>query len=156
MAKRKAATGRPSLYSEELAERIANELMEGKSLVKICDAEDMPHRRTVLRWMEADESFATKCARARIWQADLMDDKINDLIESCTAESAPADRVKLAAMQWRAAKLLPKKYGDKITHAGDPENPIALVPVLNVFTRSADDQPRITSKAVNGAQHKSN
>jgi hypothetical protein len=105
--------GRPSSYTPELVERIIDGLMAGQSLVKICEAEDMPNRRTVMRWMEADDAFATKCARARQLQADLMDDKIADLIESVTPESAPADRVKLAALQWRAAKLAPKKYGDR-------------------------------------------
>lgn len=101
------------MFSDELAERICDELMDGRSLVQICAANDMPNRRTVLRWMEKDEAFATKCARARTMQADLMDDKILDLAEHCTPESAPADRVKLAAYQWRASKLAPKKYGDK-------------------------------------------
>lgn len=101
------------MFSDELAERIFDELMDGRSLVQICAADDMPNRRTVLRWMEKDEAFATKCARARTMQADLMDDKILELAENCTPESAPADRVKLAAYQWRASKLAPKKYGDK-------------------------------------------
>jgi hypothetical protein len=106
--------GRPSKYSEALADRIVDYLMEGASMVKICDLPDMPHRRTVLRWMESESDFATKCARAREMQADLMDDKISDLIDNVTPESAPADRVKLAALQWRASKLAPKKYGDRV------------------------------------------
>lgn len=112
--------GRPSSYSNEMAESICDSLMEGMSLVKICEQPGMPHRRTVLRWMEADAEFATRCARAREMQADLMDDKIADLIDSVTPESAPADRVRLAALQWRAAKLQPKKYGDKLEleHSG--------------------------------------
>jgi hypothetical protein len=41
-----------------------------------------------------------------------MDDKIIDLIDQATPESALADRVKLAALTWRASKLAPKKYGN--------------------------------------------
>lgn len=63
--------------------------------------------------MEDDEAFATKCARARELQADLMDDRIIQLIEDVNVENASAMRVKLSALQWRAAKLAPKKYGDK-------------------------------------------
>ena len=63
-------------FNEEIAEQIICGLMDGKSLVKVCEEEGMPHRRTVLRWMEKDEDFATRCARARVLQADLMDDKI--------------------------------------------------------------------------------
>jgi terminase small subunit-like protein len=122
-------SGRPSSYTEELAEEIIGGLLEGKSLVKVCEPDHMPNRRTVMRWMEGSEDFATKCARAREMQADLMDDKISDLIDQCSPETAPADRVKLSALQWRASKLAPKKYGDRLdlTHSGS-------------IARTSDDQ----------------
>jgi len=118
-------------YTPEIAERICDGLMDGMSLVKICQAENMPHRRTVLRWWEKDPDFATKCARARTLQADLMDDMIIDLINSVTPESASADRVKLAALTWRAAKLAPKKYGDKLdlTHAAPDGGPVQFITI---------------------------
>jgi hypothetical protein len=118
-------------YTPELAERICDGLMDGLSLVKICQAEDMPNRRTVLRWWEKDPDFATKCARARVLQADLMDDMIIDLISSVTPESASADRVKLAALTWRASKLAPKKYGDKLdlTHAAPDGGPVQFITI---------------------------
>jgi hypothetical protein len=118
-------------YTPEIAERICDGLMDGLSLVKICQAENMPHRRTVLRWWEKDPDFATKCARARVLQADLMDDMIIDLINSVTPESASADRVKLAALTWRAAKLAPKKYGDKLdlTHAAPDGGPVQFITI---------------------------
>jgi hypothetical protein len=123
-----------------MAERICNELMEGKSLVKICAVEDMPDRVTVIRWLSTKPEFATKYAHARETQADVMDDLILDVANKCTAETAAADRVKIGAYQWRAAKLQPKKYGDKITHGGDPNSPMTVQ--LNVTTgvpRATDD-----------------
>lgn len=108
------ALGRPTTRTPEVEEEIISGLMDGKSLVKVCAADGMPHRVTVARWMDADPDFASRCARAREMQADLMDDKIIDLIDETTPENASAQRVKLAAMQWRAAKLAPKKYGDKV------------------------------------------
>jgi hypothetical protein len=101
--------GRPSLYSEEIAQRIIDGLMDGLSLIKICQQDGIPSRRTVLYWWE-NPDFCTKCAR--VLQANLMDDKIIDLIDQATPESALADRVKLAALTWRASKLAPKKYGN--------------------------------------------
>jgi hypothetical protein len=117
--------GRPSKYSEEIAARICDGLIEGKSLRQLCQVDDMPDRSTVLRWIDADQDFAARCARARMLQADLMDDLIIETAETCTNENAQAARVKIAAYQWRAAKLAPKKYGEKVTLAGDEENPIA-------------------------------
>ncbi len=66
--------------------------------------------------MGTDEAFAAKCARAREMQADYMDDLILDVAHACTPETANADRVKISAYQWRASKLAPKRYGDKVTN----------------------------------------
>lgn len=119
MNKPKRTAGRPTKFSEELADRIVNELVEGKSLRTICDADDMPDRGTIVRWVVAHEDFAAKYARARETQADLMDDLILDVANACTSDTAAADRVKLSAYQWRAAKLAPKKYGDKLDLSGN-------------------------------------
>ena len=100
-------------YSEELADRICN-LLTQYSLRKICKLPGMPHRITVMRWMASDEAFATRCARARVEQADYMDDKILDTADATHEGNAQASRVKIAAYQWRASKLKPKKYGEKL------------------------------------------
>ena len=112
--------GRPSDFSEETATTICERLIEGESLRAICKDDGMPHRSTVLRWLDAHPGFASRCAHARTLQADLMDEMILDTAIACTAETAPADRVKISAFQWRAAKLEPKKYGDSSTlkHTG--------------------------------------
>ncbi len=121
-------TGRPSKRTPEMEEAIINGLMDGYSLVQICASDTMPNRRTILRWMEDDEAFASRCARAREIQADLMDDKIIQLIDEISVENAPAMRVKLSALQWRASKLAPKKYGDKVVneHSGPDGGPIPV------------------------------
>jgi len=43
-------TGRPSIYTEELAQRICNELAEGNSLHMICATDWAPHISTVMAW----------------------------------------------------------------------------------------------------------
>jgi hypothetical protein len=112
--------GRPSDYTEETATAICERMMEGRSLNSICNDDDMPNRSTVVRWQVQHEDFAARCARARELQADLMDDMILDAAKACTAETALADRIKISAYQWRASKLQPKRYGDKVQteHSG--------------------------------------
>ncbi len=113
--------GRPSIYSDELAQSILDRLAEGESLRMICDADEMPNRSTVARWLDGDEIFATKYARVREVQGDFMDDLILETANKCTPETAPADRVKIDAYKWRASKLAPKRYGDKqqVEHSGN-------------------------------------
>jgi hypothetical protein len=117
-------TGRPSTYTAKVAEQICDRIAEGESLRTICLDDTMPDRRTVHRWLEAYPAFATKYARARELQGDAMDEKILAVADACTPETAAADRVKILAYQWRAAKLAPKKYGDKIEHTGKDGGPI--------------------------------
>jgi cobalamin biosynthesis Mg chelatase CobN len=113
--------GRPSSFTEELADEIFERIASGESMRMICEDANMPHRSTVIRWMAENTDFATKCARAREFQSDVMDDLILDTANACTSETAQADKVKIAAYQWRASKLAPKKYGDKLEleHSGN-------------------------------------
>lgn len=114
---------RPTDYNEEIEETICERLSIGESMRQICSDEAMPNRSTVLRWMAKYDSFAAKCAHARDLQADLMDDKILDVAEDALAGrvDVQAAKVAISAYQWRASKLKPKKYGDKIAteHSGN-------------------------------------
>jgi len=107
--------GRPSIYSEELAEDILERLGNGESMVQICASEDMPGLRTVMRWANENEDFGTGYARAREAQAEVMDDKILQAAKTAT-DDPQAARVQIEAYKWRAAKLAPKKYGDAMLH----------------------------------------
>lgn len=109
-----ARTGRPSDYSPNIADLICERLMDGESLRSICADENMPSKATVCRWLAAHDEFRDQYARAREAQADVMDDLILDVANACKPETATADKVKISAYQWRASKLQPKKYGDRI------------------------------------------
>lgn len=129
-------TGRPSDYTEEMGDEICARIAEGQSLRKICEADDMPSRSSVLRWLHAQPEFEAKCARARTLQADVMDDLVLETAEDCTAANFQASRVKIAAYQWRASRLNPKRFGDRTQLAatdvdGEPAQfaPIMFVPV---------------------------
>jgi len=111
-------TGRPSSYTVEVGERICQRIANGEALSHICRDDDMPGRQTVLDWMNAVgvefDAFRANHARAREAQADVMDELIMEVADACTSETAAADRVKIGAYQWRAARLNSKRYGDKL------------------------------------------
>lgn len=109
-----AKTGRPSSYSEAIAERICTELALGRSLVTICNAADMPARQTVFRWLDADASFRDRYARAREIQADTFADEIVDLADN--AEDANLARIQIDARKWAAAKQRPNKYSERVVN----------------------------------------
>ena len=132
-------TGRPTIYTDALGDFICERLMDGDSLKAICSADDMPHRSTVFRWIVADETFRDMYARAREEQAETMADEIVSIAdEECTtvradkhpgakaddesgnvevvfdATAVARNRLRVDARKWVAAKLKPKKYGDKV------------------------------------------
>ena len=109
--------GRPTLYSDELADEICERLAAGRSLLAICrDDDDMPDRSTVLRWQSARPDFAAKCVRAREFLADYEHDDMVEIERDVRSGALDphAAKVILSSKQWRAAKLAPKKYGDKL------------------------------------------
>lgn len=161
--------GRPSAFSKSLADLICARLADGQSLREICRDDEMPAESTVRGWVVADvQGFSAQYARAREAQADHMaeeileiaDDGTNDWMERKAStgggrsdaageaeevvpnhEHINRSKLRVDARKWLMSKMAPKKYGDKITHAGDPENPMTLVPVINVSIGGAQSPP---------------
>ena len=96
-------------------------------MAQACATEDVPAACEIYLRMSRDEAFASAIARARAFQQHSEVDKTVDLADTATAENWGAVQVQIRARQWRAAKLLPKVYGDKMLHTGaDGEGPIAV------------------------------
>ena len=116
----KPVIGRPSKFSQELANGICERLANGDSLRKICAGNDMPDSRTVHRWIADNQGFCQQYAHAREGQAEFYADEIIEISDTATSEDVAVARLRVDARKWYAAKLAPKKYGDKITteHTG--------------------------------------
>ncbi len=102
--------------------RVCKEISEGKSLRSICAVDDMPSAETVRVWLLDDGEFSAQYARAREEQADYYADEIIDIADG--AKDANLARLQIDARKWKASKLQPKKYGDKIdlNHSGTIEH----------------------------------
>jgi hypothetical protein len=122
--------GRPTDYTHDVSIDICARIAEGMPLTKICKLDGMPHVATVYRWL-ADErykDFRDRYMYAREDQADTLADEIveiaddtdNDYTETVdgilkyNAENVNRSRLRVDARKWVAAKLKPKKYGDKV------------------------------------------
>ena len=117
-----AKKGRPSMYSDALAETICERIANGEPLKKICEDPAMPAYPTVLRWRANNEEFAKLYRVAREDAADTLADKIQTLADRVEkGELDPhSGRVAIDALKWIAAKLKPRTYGDRIQqeHSG--------------------------------------
>ncbi len=109
-------------------------LSNGKPLREWCRQPGNPEWRTVYHWMDKDEDFVARIARAREDGHDVIADQCVTL-----ADTQPLDQVEVA---WRRlqvetrlkllAKWNPKKYGDRqqLEHGGGV--------ILNVITGVPD------------------
>lgn len=130
--------GRPSDYTIELALTICEEIASGRSLRSLCAQEDMPGQRTVFTWLHKHDEFRQHYTRAREAQADAMleeilliaDDGTGDTwiddegVERTNQDVISRSRLRVDARKWAMSKMAPKKYGEKVEHSGDPDNPI--------------------------------
>lgn len=105
--------GRPSSYSEEVADEICERMINGESLVKICRDERLPSRAAIYRWFDARPDFEARCARAREGLAEARVDEIEDLADATTEANAHSMKVKISTKQWVAMKMAPRIYGDR-------------------------------------------
>lgn len=106
--------GRPTSYTDAIANRICAQIAIGRALVHICKAKNMPSVGTVIRWLASRDDFRISYERARHASADFYAETITDIARRALAgEVDPqAARVAIDAYKWTASKLKPKVYGD--------------------------------------------
>lgn len=133
MDKAKRPVGRPTTYNQETADKICELIARGMSLRAICASADMPAGGTVHRWLAEHQDFQEQYARAREEQADGFADEIIDIADSVAPETGEVAKAKLQidARKWKASKLAPKKYGEKLELDADMR--------VKVETRSLED-----------------
>ena len=103
--------GRPSSYSEEIADEICEYVALGRSLVSYCAQPGKPCMTSVFKWLKENEVFAETYTRARECQADAYVDQLIDIARS--SDDPNNKRVVIDTMKWVAGKQRPKKYGDR-------------------------------------------
>jgi len=143
--------GRKSLFNQEIANAICLRLSHGESLRSIVKDDSMPGQATVYEWLFKFPSFAEQYTRAREEQADTLADEIIAIADEDPTMQEFRDKEgnvvdiridsgyvayqkqRIEARKWTAMKLKPKKYGDRVVHAGDDDNPVVIEQNVSVF-----------------------
>lgn len=128
--------GRPTIFTQELADKICERIANGDSLRKISRDEDMPPAGTVLRWVAHDLIFREQYEAAMEQRAEYLfeemfeiaDETNLDTIETETGERPNAEwisrsRLRVDVRKWALSKMMPKKYGDKLQVGGAEDLP---------------------------------
>lgn len=136
--------GRPSTFTQEVADAICARVAEGEMLRPICREEGMPPWRTVYHWIEDQPQFAEAMERARRFGFDaiaedtleIADDARNDWMTKASggvefnAEHVQRSKLRIETRLKVLAKWHPKRYGDKIEHTGEITHSYAEVPAV--------------------------
>jgi hypothetical protein len=123
--------GRPTKYTEELAERICILISTSTfGIKKLCSLHDwMPEPSTIHLWRLKNEYFSEQYTKAKKNQAELLAEETLDIAdesdrdvtinalgnEVCNTEFVNRSRLRVDTRKWLTSKLLPKIYGDQKT-----------------------------------------
>jgi hypothetical protein len=130
-----------SVFTDELADAICDRIAGGEGLRAICRDDKMPGRRTVLDWLDEDRGgMRAKYARAREAQGDFLDEEMQNVADAATNEDVQVAKLRISTMQWRASKLAPKRYGDKIEVGGSLAVAVSRVERVLVDPKAASDE----------------
>lgn len=128
--------GRPSEFTQEVADKICQELATGKSLRTVCAGEEMPSLQTIFNWFGKHPQFVEQYARAKQESSDAMAEEILDIADDGTndwmkvkmgsknvdipnKEVLQRSKLRVETRQWLMSKMKPKKYGDKVDVTSD-------------------------------------
>lgn len=108
-------------YKPELAAKLCAAIAAGESgkdsLRSICKQPGMPSRATVYRWLDENPEFSEMYGKASARRADGYIDEIVEIADGApgTKSGIAKAKLKIYAREKYAAKIAPRKYGDKIT-----------------------------------------
>ena len=141
--KRGPPKGYGSKFTKAIGQHICERMAEGIPLRQICRDKGLAWP-TVYRWIEAHAEFGEAYQRARDIGMDAIAEECLEIANTPmlgvtetvkgdgTVETRREDMLGHRKLQIETrlkllAKWNPKKYGDRITHTGDPAAPVALV-----------------------------
>jgi hypothetical protein len=148
----KSKGGRPSTFTQELADVICSELAMGYSLRTVCKPDTMPAVATIFNWFRTHPEFLEQYTRAKEESADAMADDILDIADDGTNDWTTRtdkqgnefevvnndviqrSRLRVETRKWLMAKMKPKRYGDKL----DVES--GGKPITFIVNRGGDEQ----------------
>jgi hypothetical protein len=150
--------GRPTKYTQEIADELCAMLASGRSLRTACSQAHMPVIATVYNWFRVHPDFLEQYTRAKADAADAMAEDIIDLadqpdeytetvtladgtITTRRIDNVRRTQLRIETRKWLMAKLQPRKYSEKLdlTSGGDK----LPVPLLSGLANASDDIPQL-------------
>lgn len=138
--------GRPTKFTQEIADEICFRVANGESSRTICREERFPVMATLFRWLQKNIEFQKQYYQAKesmvecyaAEMTEIADDSTNDFYERelnngnvavvASNELVNRSRLRVDTRKWICERLMPKKYGPKtdINLGGQKNNPLII------------------------------
>ena len=134
--------GRPTSYTNEIANEICDRLAEGEGLIAITRSPHIPSMKTIFNWLDKPEhaEFLHRYTQAKARCAEALFFKQQEIAENSQKETIGPDRLKVEVYDRMAAKLAPTKYSEKYM-AASISNENNRINQLNVTFLVPDRRP---------------
>jgi transposase-like protein len=129
----RALSGGPLPYSAELADRVLGELMQGRTLIAVCDDPGMPCIGAVMLWVRRDrDGFAARYREAREIGGQIMVDQLVEIGDDSRRdhirrrnqsgetevvvdhENIRRSELRCENRRWIMTRAMPRVYGDRL------------------------------------------
>lgn len=140
---KKPGRGRPSIFTQAIADEICLRIADGEPLRQICRDDHMPAWQTVYLWQRTYKDFYERFAHARELGEDaiaqeclrIADDGTNDTyVDEQGRVRVDHDHIQRSKLRIETrlkllAKWNPRKWGDRVdvNHGGQANNPVNML-----------------------------
>jgi hypothetical protein len=143
--KRRCYRGRPTEYTQKVADRICEQIAQGYSLRGIVSFDPhVPGRATVHRWLRENPEFRDQYAQAQERRADAYFDMALEV--ACYEPDVQRARLIVDTLKWSAGRLSPKRYGRQVSAERDAPDSNAVSLMLKQLT----SRPQILAELTGG------
>ena len=101
-------------WTQDIADEIIERIAKGEAVTDICQDDWLGSEVTFYRKLDADKDLFERYTRAREIQAHREADEIRKIADESRNEDYNVAKLRIDARKWRASKLAPKHYGDKL------------------------------------------
>lgn len=130
--------GRPTLYSESLALAFCEKVGEGQAVHRLCREPGMPAQGTLHLWLRRYPEFVEMLAVARMIQEQRLFDEVREIADGATPATVQVARIQIAARQWQAAKLAPRRLAQAEDRGAGPVI-VEIISSAGIDRAGADD-----------------
>lgn len=123
----KPKKGRPTKYSQKLADEICDSIASTpKGIKRLCEENPhWPHKDTIFTWRKNNSTFSDQYALAKQLQVECVVDELLDIADDSSkdqiidgdgqlhfnSQAVQRARLRIDTRKWLACKLVPKVYG---------------------------------------------